>query len=178
MSHLIAPNAYYRDLLLNYGNGGRRIELPSDTRVNFERAMQFHHDQKSEMQQLRGTVQGMQEQILKLQEEGAHARRVIGRLRSDNDHYRFVDSLLAPRRATEADNEARPKKEHIISSTSVGNHAAPSSNGPGRVRGVQHVQEAEQARGAHEPVGDEAGGQSATPTDADVDRPADEHAAP
>lgn len=183
---------YARDLLRNYGNGGRRFDLPQVSRETYERGLQFRDQEKRHYNELQQQLQNLSMQL-------SHERQL------NNDYARFINTLeflddpvdaphpgdrggdtggdsgrgaLPPAdRPGQDDTDAR-EPEAIISSPPT-NHEPPnaSSARSRRNRSQQQLEDRDDARIAELPAA-EAGGAHTDPadgTDADVGGPAAEH---
>lgn len=194
---LFSHEGYVRDLLRNYGNGGKAFNLPQVSKQTYEQGLKYRHAEKMHYASL-------QERLAAAEHTVMQTRNELEQSRADVDYFaNFVNEYLTPSNATSGDwhserelgsnggdyvlpAEDRPsaddsnlgQSEAIISSTEAGHE-------PSRARSNRSRRDNAQLHTGKE--GGEDGTQGSDPgrappdatngTESDVGGPADQHRA-
>ena len=162
---LFDGHAYARDMLVNYGNGGRKINLPQLSKPDYEAALQFRDAEKRRYSQLEQQLAHVTEQLRQSNLECAqYAAFITGKherarsrkqqiLKEEQQDVRAArggvgdtsgDSgggVLPPARDSGQDDTHPRQPEAIISGVSTTNESADASRRRSRGHDAQPKQE-------------------------------------
>lgn len=175
LGSLFDGHAYARDLLVNYGNGGRKIDLPNMANEDFNRAYRHRQAEKQHYQSLEGQVASLQAQLRQSQQQSLSFAKFINNLKDtllDDSNIERSDRnpgdnggnrVLPPESGSSQDVANIGQPAAIISSASVTDERTNDSGSTARSNSSARL--SGDASGSEQPARDEpAGGSSEGPS--------------
>lgn len=186
---LFSREGYVADLMKNYGNGGRPINLPQQSDAVYQGALKFREREKVHYKNIENELRAARGQVEHLQQSNAY---MAGYLNEFLNHYRDAPDACGSDDDDDCGNavlpaEGDPTKVHtnigqpeaIISSTKAVTDEPPNRRA-NRSRRDDALKQPDEAHSEGSTHGADAGGSLAGPSDGpepDVDRQAGEHGA-